>query len=110
MTNELKEYWTFLRDIGCMVCRGPTNIHHCVGGSISDAGIGRAMSRKNNDWLVIPLCHNHHQGSQGLHTIGVRTWEQQFGSQRSFVEALALRVSFPLLERAGLPNVIGGSS
>lgn len=109
-TVKLKDYWSWLsNDVGCMVCKmRPASIHHCIGGSIADAGITRAMSRKNNDWLVIPLCYKHHQGAEGLHQIGVRTWENRFGSQVSFVIVLQRGISFDLLAKAGLSHVAIG--
>lgn len=101
---KLKDYWNYLStEVGCMVCKmRPASVHHCIGGSIAESGITRAMSKKNNDWLVIPLCYKHHQGAAGLHQIGVRTWENRFGSQVLFVVELSRGVSFNLIERSGL--------
>jgi hypothetical protein len=28
------------------------------------------MSQRASDWLVIPLCHKHHQGKHGIHGHG----------------------------------------
>ena len=101
---KLKDYWSYLsNEVGCVVCRmRPASIHHCMGGSIADAGITKAASKKNSDWLVLPLCYDHHQGRNGLHQIGVRTWEKRFGLQVTFVVELSRGVSFNLIERTGL--------
>lgn len=104
-TVAVKAHWSWLCDtFGCMVCRMPASIHHCLSGSIAhELGVSKSVSEKNNDWLTIPLCHNHHQGAQGIHTIGVLTWEEQFGSQLSFLDRVNGHItSFDLFERAGL--------
>jgi hypothetical protein len=66
---------------GCAVCRGPAIIHHCGGGSVLDSGIKRGVGQKNSDDLTIPLCPHHHNGDEGIHTLGVRTWEERYGRQ-----------------------------
>lgn len=101
---EQREHWNRLAEMGCVVCKQPANIHHCIGGSIAhELGVHRAMSQKNSDWLVIPLCYNHHQGPEGLHAIGVLTWESRYGSQLAFLDQVNSQLtSFDLFEKAGL--------
>ncbi|HET8685636.1 MAG TPA: hypothetical protein VFM18_03095, partial [Methanosarcina sp.] len=71
---------------GCIVCRivhgviTPANIHHATGIKY------RATGKKASDDHVLPLCHFHHQGQQGIHTIGMRTWEAMFGTQEYLME------------------------
>lgn len=46
----------------CGVCEqpGPVELHHILE--------GRTPGRRSPDWLVIPLCHDCHQGSaNGIH-------------------------------------------
>lgn len=63
--------------LGCMICRllgyddTPAMVHHCR------TGVG--MGRKASDTETIPLCYHHHQGAEGLHTLGRRAWERLFG-------------------------------
>ena len=51
--------------IGCILCRHhghggtPANLHH-----IRE---GQGMSQRASDWLVVPLCKEHHQGKTGVH-------------------------------------------
>ena len=70
-------------EFGCVVCRKvhevedlpPACIHH-----IRDhTGIGIRSDHYN----VLPLCHYHHQGKEGLHHIGKETWESKYGTQRN---------------------------
>jgi hypothetical protein len=57
-----------LAKIGCIVCRhfdqsqhGRTTLHH-----IRE---GQGMSQKADNFLLVPLCHLHHQGGHGWHTL-----------------------------------------
>ena len=71
---------------GCIVCRNlygvvtPAMIHHATGIKY------RATGKKAGDENVIALCHNHHQGEQGIHQIGMRPWEARYGTQEALIE------------------------
>jgi len=81
--KETKEHYKKLVELGCVVClrngiyTAPC-IHHLTG-----AGMGL---RSDSLTQVIPLCHTHHQGSEGIHHLGVRTWEKKYGTQESLLE------------------------
>jgi len=32
------------------------------------------------------ICHTHHQGSQGIHHLGNRVWEEKYGTQKEMLE------------------------
>ena len=76
-TKETKLMYEKAVNYGCIVCKikyavyTEPCIHHLTG-----AGMGK----KNED--IIPLCHYHHQGKEGIHHIGTKTWEKKFGSQK----------------------------
>lgn len=40
----------------------PPSLHH--------VREGQGMSQRASDWLVVPLCREHHQGSTGWHGLG----------------------------------------
>lgn len=86
------EYFTRVADLGCMICAAPAQIHHVVGGSAAEAGIRRGMSQKVSDEHVIPLCMWHHVGGEGIHTIGVETWEARYGNQTDMLIALSVKL------------------
>ena len=46
------------------------------------------MSQKAKDEETIPLCVDHHRGSQGIHQIGQRTWESAYGEQDFHLERI----------------------
>jgi len=60
-----KRWKTTVASLGCVLCRHlglgdtPANLHH--------VREGQGMSQRSSDWLVIPLCKEHHQGKTGIH-------------------------------------------
>ena len=62
--------------LGCALCwrlglgSTPPQLHHP---RVTLGGAQRA-----SDWLVIPLCPEHHQGSTGLHGLGPRAFERRY--------------------------------
>jgi hypothetical protein len=76
-----KRRFAKIAELGCIICGGIAEIHHC----------GTAMgSRKNHD-LVIPLCHSHHtSGGYGvaIHA-GKKAWEYKYGTEQEFLEKVS---------------------
>lgn len=72
---NVKEYKNMVAEGGCIICGSPAQLHHprfCCG-----------MAQRASDWLVIPLCPDHHQnGGYGvaLHA-GQTTFEQNYGTE-----------------------------
>lgn len=62
----IKAHLSAVASLGCYLCRylgygaSPAQIHHLR------EGVG--MGQRNSDWLVVPLCVEHHNGSvDGIH-------------------------------------------
>lgn len=58
-----------LAKLGCIMCRefcmeqrGRTCLHH-----VRD---GQGKGQRASDYMAIPLCHEHHQGTSGWHGLG----------------------------------------
>jgi len=64
--------------LGCIVCAAPANVHH-----IRD---GQGTGQKASDYETIGLCHNHHQGRDGIHTLGTKRWQKIYGYERELLE------------------------
>jgi hypothetical protein len=77
-TKAQLERWQLLALDGCVLCGAPANIHHCHTG---------AGGRKDHD-KVLPLCHYHHQGDEGIHTIGRKAWEAKYGTEQKLMDSL----------------------
>lgn len=65
---KIQEYKDKVASLGCMVCKHigygetPASLHH--------VREGQGMSQRASDWLVIPICKEHHQGKNGIHGHG----------------------------------------
>lgn len=75
-TKQQLAIWDEMREIGCILCGASPHIHHI------ETGMGR---RKNHD-RCIPLCHNHHQGKEGIHTLGRKAWQAIYGTEQELHE------------------------
>lgn len=57
--------------LGCILCQHlgeqetPAGLHH--------VREGQGKGQRAPDWLVIPLCYEHHQGTTGIHGAGFYT-------------------------------------
>ena len=60
MSNSAeKAYIGRVADLGCIVCQSPAQVHH-----IRE---GQGMAQRASNYLVIPLCQEHHTGSLSIH-------------------------------------------
>ena len=76
-TGKRPDYLAAVRQLPCCICTAwgfpqttPTHAHHTI--------CGRFGQRKTPDVQAIPLCWNHHQGPDGIHTRRA-WWVDQFG-------------------------------
>lgn len=64
-------------DLGCILCQHlgwgatPAEVHHPRTG----AGMGRRASNMDG----VPLCPEHHRGPTGLHGLGRKAFEREYG-------------------------------
>ncbi len=81
-TAKQKRYLYFISTLPCAACGQRYGVvpHHLIG-----VGNGK-MGGKADDDETIPLCFDHHTGDQGIHTLGVKTWEKAYGSQRDMLK------------------------
>lgn len=75
-TASQTERWNRIRALGCIICGQPAAIHHCGTGS---------GGRKDHS-KVLPLCHTHHQGLDGIHTLGRKLWQERYGTEEELIE------------------------
>jgi len=79
-TAKQRARWERLRELGCSVCKAfMPEIHH------AKTGMG---GRKNHD-LVFALCHFHHRGVKGIHTIGRKVWQEIYGTEDEHLAKVA---------------------
>lgn len=87
MTKAEKAHKAMLSERACVICErlygqhpgGNVELHHLRSG-----GWGKGDYR-----TLIPLCYDHHRGANGIHTLGTKAWERQFGvSQRDLLDSV----------------------
>jgi len=68
--------WDKIRALGCIIC-GSNNahLHHALTGS----------GGRKDDSKVLPLCYVHHQGELGIHTLGRKKWQAEYGSEEELL-------------------------
>lgn len=77
-TKAQREKWGRVRELGCMLCKKPAQIHHALTGG---------GGRKDHD-KVIPLCFDHHIGACGIHHLGRKKWQASYGSELDMLETV----------------------
>ena len=75
-----KRHMGKVAELGCIVCTAPAQIHHIR----EDQG----MSQRASNWLVIPLCPEHHAGALSVH----KTAKQFANIYGSELDLLALTI------------------
>ena len=81
MKKEEKIYLNKVAELGCVICKMPSEIHHIR--------TGQGHKRASN-YDVIPLCPKHHRnGGLGIAIhAGIRTWEAKFGNELDFLKQI----------------------
>jgi len=85
-TKAEKAYMGRVAELGCIVCSSPACVHH-----IRE---GQGMGQRASNFLTIPLCFEHHQGSLSIHG-SPRQFKNIYGSELDLlaqtIEMLASR-------------------
>ena len=93
-------YADLIAAMPCIVCGShPVQLHHAHGGSLKGRGL-KGMGLKTDDSTLLSLCARHHTGDEGIHTLGVLTFEHRFGTQADMLIAVAVRLESVKLPQA----------
>lgn len=72
-----KRHHDFVASLGCLVCGGPSTVHHVTGHADRPGRFSR------DDFLVVPLCPYHHQIQwgpfQSVEALGHQGFFQEWG-------------------------------
>lgn len=77
MTKDEREHLSKVAALGCIICKrlghpgSPAEIHHCR------TGVG--AGRRADHYHAIPLCPPHHRGNDGIHGMGRKRFEREYG-------------------------------
>ncbi len=77
MTRAEKDHKQRLADMPCAICVRIHGAHE--GGGVTLHHLRSGGWGKGDYKTLIPLCHFHHQGAEGIHTMGTKAWERHFG-------------------------------
>ena len=77
MNKAEKAHLSAVAALGCIVCKAPACVHHIR--------TGQGMGQRASHFETIPLCHYHHQGAEGIHTIGTKRWQAKYGYERELL-------------------------
>jgi hypothetical protein len=88
-TKEERHYMGLVAGLGCKICGDLAEIHH----NTKNRGYGA----KSSNYDIMPLCPYHHRGSNGIHHIGVKTWEAKYGDQDDLVNQVKLKIYSDIL-------------
>jgi len=89
-TKEERAYMGRVAELGCVICGGIPELHH----NTKNRGYGA----KSSNYDIMPICYKHHRGEEGIHYIGVKTWEDKFGDQDDLVRQVRLRIYSQILQ------------
>ena len=88
--KQEQAYMGRVAELGCVICGGIPEIHH----NTKNRGYGA----KSSNYDIMPICYNHHRGEEGIHHIGVKTWEAKYGDQDELVKQVRLMVYGQILQ------------
>lgn len=87
-----KKYMSYVARLGCAICvrlgyeDTPAEVHH--------QRTGMGAGRRASDFLVVPLCPEHHRGRTGIHGMGRKAFERHYGvTEEALVAETAVRVA-----------------
>jgi hypothetical protein len=101
-TAAERRHMALVRDLGCMITgRKDCILHHARGGSMSDNGIHCGTSQRPNNYFVIPLIPEmHNTSSEGIHLMGVESWEKKYKKQYVMLKNISEAVGYDVFEMA----------
>ncbi len=71
-TGRTIRYRERVRELGCALCqiigygKTPPEVHHVF------------ETSARSDWLIVPLCGEHHRGGTGFHGLGERAFNARY--------------------------------
>lgn len=91
-----------LRAMRCLLTHSaPVTLHHCHGGSMKQHGWHVGTGQRQNPFLQIPIDERYHTGLYGIDSgLGVRTWEETFGTQVELLERVNSMLPYDIWEEA----------
>lgn len=81
MSSAAEQHLKAVHELRCVVRAGshagPIHAHHCL--------TGGHRKEARNHFNAAALCWNHHQGPQGIHTLGRKKFQEQYGDELELI-------------------------
>jgi hypothetical protein len=84
-TKDEKNWLNRISNFGCVVCRKHYEIDDAPPANCHHIRQGMGAGQKNSHYMVLPLCHHHHQGQDGFHS-APKTWQKKYGTESELLE------------------------
>ncbi len=81
-TKEEADHLNKVASLGCIICKAEACVHHI-----------RVSGEPRNHMRTIPLCWDHHQGPNGIHTMGKRVWWKLYGHELELLELVLTKIN-----------------
>lgn len=78
-TKEEKDHLNWVASLGCVICGCVACVHHI-----------RILGEPRNHFKTIPLCYNHHQGKEGIHTLGKYEFRKRYGHELEMLKKIEI--------------------
>lgn len=104
-TRDIKDHWTRVADLGCILTGSPAEIAHCHGGSMKYLGaeFQPGIAQKQNHYLVLPLDPRIHRiGPDSLDGGSADVWESYWDLQIRLLLELSWQLGYSVYEKAGI--------
>ena len=87
-TKDEKQWLNKLAESGCCICRKYHGITDAPQANLHHLREGVGLGQKSSDYLVIPLCHYHHQSGppgEAFHA-SPKQWIDKYGKESEMLE------------------------
>lgn len=84
-TKKEKEWLNRISSFGCVICKKYFEIQDPPPACCHHIREGMGKGQRNNDYMVLPLCIEHHQGNTGFHA-GKKTFISKWGTESELLE------------------------
>lgn len=94
--KAVREHWSRVAAMGCLLCGGPAEIAHAHGPSVTARGFLKPKGKKMRwqDFLVLPLCPGHHRMQTMSLDNALASWEAIYGTCAMWLDHVSAQLGY----------------